>query len=288
MPIEIKNILELTDSYDTFLFDKWGVLWDGENLYPGVIDTFTKLKMAGKKIGIISNATLTTQQAEKNLTQFGLMREKHFDRMITSGFYMQEYIKQGFFKNIFGPNFTFYCYGQRNEELFIPWASHECNSLKQANLVYLGILADDQTPIQENSETQDFLTNCLHLNISMVCADPDICATHKGKLYYTPGAIADAYKRMGGKVYWFGKPYPGIFDFAGNLLKADKKTSVMIGDNLHTDIAGAKTAGLDSVLIYETGILAHLTEAERNQEIQKEGVVPTYTLGRVAPLKGEN
>lgn len=282
MPLKLNTILDLQNTYDTFLFDVWGVLWDGEELYPGILETLTELRKEGKKVGIISNSTLTVPQLGEKFSKFGLNPEKHLDGMFISGFYLQHLIKQGFFNNLFGSDYTFYCYGERNEDLFVPWAEHEKNTLNQADFAYLGALTDKFTPIPENTETQNFLAECLRLNKPIVCANPDICATRKGKLYFTQGAIADTYQRMGGKVYWIGKPYPEIFDFACQILGTDKKTSVMIGDSLHTDIAGAQVAGLDSVLIYGTGILAHLTETERQQEMKKEGVYPTYTLGKVA------
>ena len=285
MSLELENILDLQNTYDTFLFDVWGVLWDGEEFYPDVIDTLATLKQNRGKIGIISNSTLIAPQLEEKFSKFGLKAGKHFDNMFTSGSYLQHLIKQDFFKNIFRSDYTFYCYGQRNEELFVPWASHERNTLAEADFIYLGALTDKMTPIQENGETQAILAECLRLKKPLICANPDICATKKGQIYYTQGAIADTYESMGGKVYWIGKPYPEIFDFACQILGTDKKTSIMIGDSVHTDIVGATRAGIDSVLIYETGILAHLNKSERQQEIKKEGATPTYTLEKVALSK---
>ena len=43
------------------------------------------------------------------------------------------------------------------------------------------------------------------------------------------------------------KPDRGIFDHALDLSKADRSKVVMIGDNLQTDIAGAKAAGWDAI-----------------------------------------
>ena len=286
MPLELKDLTELENTYDTFLFDVWGVLYDGEEVYPGVAEALTALRKAGKKVGIISNSTLTVPQLEEKFAKFGLIHGQHFDNMITSGAYLQHLIGQDFFKKEFQKdNYTFYCYGQHNQELFKAWASHECETLAGADFVYLGALTDNATPIADNTGTQQFLAECLSLGKPLICANPDMCATKKGKIYYTQGAIADAYERMGGKVYWMGKPYPEIFDFACQTLGSDKKTSVMIGDSLHTDIAGAQTAGLDSVLIHGTGILAHLPKSKLSEEMEKEGAVPTYALEKVALSK---
>lgn len=285
MPTELQNILDLKDKYDTFIFDKWGVLWDGEKLFPGVINLFTDLKKAGKKIVILSNATMTASKAEDSLTKSNLLKGIHYDGMITSGAYLQHQIEQGFFEKKFRPNYTFYCFGKPST----PWSpqpSHICDSLQEADFVYLGPLTDTITPIHDNLETQNFLRECLRLNKIIVCANPDIYTNTKGERRYAQGAIADAYENMGGKVYWMGKPYPEIFDFTCQTFKTDKKKSVMVGDSLRTDIAGANAAGLDSILIHETGILAHLPKTKLPQEMKKEKAYPTYTLSRLTSESG--
>lgn len=43
------------------------------------------------------------------------------------------------------------------------------------------------------------------------------------------------------------KPHPAIFHYSMQLTKAEKRNSVMIGDNLEADIDGAIQAGIDSV-----------------------------------------
>lgn len=67
------------------------------------------------------------------------------------------------------------------------------------------------------------------------------------------------------------KPQKAIFDFA--LLKAEAlpHESVMIGDSLEVDIAGAKNAGLDQVHVNFNGIV--------------QDFVPTYTVTHLSQLK---
>lgn len=61
------------------------------------------------------------------------------------------------------------------------------------------------------------------------------------------------------------KPAPEIFHFALALHEATADDTVMIGDNVQTDIAGAKNASIDTVL-FNPGGVEH--EAEVNHEIQ--------------------
>jgi putative hydrolase of the HAD superfamily len=67
------------------------------------------------------------------------------------------------------------------------------------------------------------------------------------------------------------KPNKEIFEYALNLAKAKKEESIMIGDNLETDIEGAANAGMDTVFVNHlnieptvksTFIIYHLKELE--------------------------
>nr|WP_294934708.1 YjjG family noncanonical pyrimidine nucleotidase [uncultured Flavobacterium sp.] len=50
------------------------------------------------------------------------------------------------------------------------------------------------------------------------------------------------------------KPNPKIFEFALQLAKAQKETSLMVGDSLEADMEGAKNVGLDALFFNETKI----------------------------------
>ncbi|MBX2947182.1 MAG: YjjG family noncanonical pyrimidine nucleotidase [Cyclobacteriaceae bacterium] len=63
----------------------------------------------------------------------------------------------------------------------------------------------------------------------------------------------------------FKKPAPEIFQYAMNMNGIDSTACIMIGDNLLTDIAGAKNASIDAVLFNPDGV-EH--EAEVNHEIR--------------------
>lgn len=47
------------------------------------------------------------------------------------------------------------------------------------------------------------------------------------------------------------KPNPVIFEYALNLAKANKQTSIMIGDSIEADVLGALDAGIDAIYFNE-------------------------------------
>jgi putative hydrolase of the HAD superfamily len=67
------------------------------------------------------------------------------------------------------------------------------------------------------------------------------------------------------------KPQKEIFDYAMNLSGASADTSLMIGDSLDVDIAGAMGAGMDQVHVNFTGTEQHIT--------------PTYTIKELDELR---
>ena len=60
------------------------------------------------------------------------------------------------------------------------------------------------------------------------------------------GSIAQIYEEVGGKVDYFGKPYPLVYNLSAN---SDNKKILCIGDNLNTDIKGANVQNFKSFFI---------------------------------------
>ena len=63
------------------------------------------------------------------------------------------------------------------------------------------------------------------------------------KLIWCAGALAEAYEKIGGKVIYYGKPHPPIYDaspaHAATLAGRDIRRPLAIGDGADTDIKGA-------------------------------------------------
>ena len=53
----------------------------------------------------------------------------------------------------------------------------------------------------------------------------------------------------GVKATWIGKPNKYIFEVTLDTLEVDRKEVLMVGDRVATDIIGARSAGIKSVLV---------------------------------------
>ena len=47
----------------------------------------------------------------------------------------------------------------------------------------------------------------------MVCTNPDLIVHHGSSKEYCAGTLAAIFEELGGKVVYFGKPYPAIYNF---------------------------------------------------------------------------
>ena len=96
----------------------------------------------------------------------------------------------------------------------------------------------------------------------LVCTNPDLIV-HRGKTEeYCAGKIAEIFENLGGKVIYFGKPYREVYL---SCLDMNKRTLV-IGDNLNTDIKGANSMKLDSLFV-TSGI--HKSKIKNDEDIKK-------------------
>ena len=80
----------------------------------------------------------------------------------------------------------------------------------------------------------------------MICTNPDLIVDRGNVTEYCAGSVAKIFEDLGGKVEYFGKPYPPVYQQAADI---KNKKILCIGDNLNTDIKGANIQNFDSMLI---------------------------------------
>lgn len=283
-PQKIESLLDIAPKYDTIFTDMFGVIWDGAAFFDGVFNTFAHLKQLGKKIYIISNATTVGSLMSEKAERAGLKLGQHFDGFITSGDTLKDKLAHGFFEQIAGKKeYHFYIIGRDNPLLFDGLNHHKTADLKKADFVYIGsLIVNGIHPTSLEAFLPD-LQQAVSLNLPVVCANPDFFALYKDLKYYTGGSAAKWYEEHGGAAHWIGKPYTNIFDYALKMTGSDKNKTVMIGDTLRTDIAGAKNTGLDSILITGRGITHDDIQNGKTLEecFEENNVRPTYLLDMI-------
>ena len=242
----ISGIEPLIERYDGFLLDQWGVLHDGVNLFPGVIEALQALQAASKKVVIISNSGKRAIVNQQRMELMGISPGL-YSVVITSG----EAAWLGYSEKSdeafagLGERCLFFC--RDNDHSMLDGLSLEpVDSAEQAHFVLLSGL-DSDFEIIDSVRTQ--LKAALRLGLPMICSNPDISMLEGDRLMPAPGALAQEYVHAGGDVRYIGKPWPAIYRIALQNMNLPMERIVAVGDSVHHDIKGAARMGIDGVLI---------------------------------------
>ena len=246
-PQKLIGISEISDKFDVYFIDLWGVIHNGVQCYPEALKVLEKLKEQNKKIVLISNAPRPAAVVKVFLETIGL-KSSCYDFLVTSGDITREYISLNSSKK------NFYHLGPtRDIDLFKDLKVTLSSKEECQEIICTGLVSDEEEKLQDYKILLDFFLN---KKIPLICSNPDEVVARGEKIVFCAGALANQYKQEGGMVRYFGKPYSEIYSFALKKIRAhkdfkDKKeiNTLVIGDNLKTDIKGANLSNLDSVLI---------------------------------------
>jgi HAD superfamily hydrolase (TIGR01459 family) len=96
------------------------------------------------------------------------------------------------------------------------------------------------------------------VRLPAICCNPDRWMITPSGLQPAPGAIAAVYEEAGGQVQWIGKPFPGLYAHALDMLQNPKRV-LCIGDSAEHDVTGGRGAGLSTLLVQQ-GVSAEVAE----------------------------
>ena len=244
-PEEIVNFQNIVDKYDLYFVDLWGVIHNGIKLFSNAIEVLNNLKINNKKVILISNAPRTHETVKKFLKNLDFDL-KLIDSLVTSGDVTKKYIQDNQDKKFchLGP--------PKDNDLFQGVANLVDQKDEFDEIICTGLIDG----IGQNiSDYQRLFENWISNKKIFICANPDEVVSRGDKIEFCAGALAKYYKKMGGEVKYFGKPYEAIYDFAYNQAQShfdiviNKNKILAVGDNLKTDINGAQNFGIHSILI---------------------------------------
>eukprot|EP01031_Cornospumella_fuschlensis_P029373 gene29373-35457_t len=284
-PVTLQGLRDVVDKYDVFLLDQFGVIHDGVKPLPGVPEALELLRNSKKTTVILSNTSSRRETAERSFTKrLGL--PAHHKDFITSGQVAWHFFDQKYR----GKKCTWITWRTHEQDDFLKSLDIELSRIKDADFLFLhgtqavvskrdSQVVTDLVPFYKTNELCSTLQYTLSVaakrKIPAICANVDLSAKTGSRLGYMPGGLMQHYRALGGDVIAFGKPYTAFFETAirrAFSLSDDESidTSLLrrvvhIGDSLHHDIAGARGAGVDSILITDHGVHSqHLQQAEQD------------------------
>jgi len=241
----IKSLTEIALDYDALVFDQWGVLHNGTLAYEGAIEIVERLSAQSKRLAVLSNSGKRSAQNIDRISAMGF-RSDCFESVMTSGEALWQDCKKGEIAHR-----NFYPIERSNGDA-ARWAEGLDIALvdfDRSDAILLMGLPDGT----DKNSFKTLLEKAHHRGLTLYCSNPDLASPRADGLVMSPGALAQKYKDQGGQVIFYGKPYPAVFDATKSIL--GKTRILMVGDSLEHDIAGAQSAGWDSLLVLG-GLLA--------------------------------
>ena len=250
--LDNQGLKSIINNYDLFFIDLWGVVHNGIKLYDQSIEVLDNLSKSKKDFILLTNAPRPNENVVNFLKKIGL--NKHLKNVFTSGEAAKKYLvseldKQKFFH--IGP--------PRDYDLFENVKKNNVLNINDADYFLCTGLFDNYD--SDLNYYKNLLSN--HISKKLICTNPDLIVDRGEIREYCAGSVAKTFEEIKGRVIYFGKPHPPVYNLSTNI--KDKKV-LCIGDNLNTDIKGANLLNYDSLII-SNGI--------HKNEIKEKGIEAT-------------
>jgi HAD superfamily hydrolase (TIGR01450 family) len=273
------SITDLLDRYDGLLLDAYGVLVDAEGALPGAAALLAELDRRRRPFAVVTNdASRSTATWVRRFAAFGLAVGPA--RLVSSGSLLPGYFRA---HGLAGARTC--VLGTPDSYDFVREGGGAPVELAPGMEVDAVAVCDDAgTPFLEGIELAlSAIVRAAEAGRRprLVLPNPDLVYPKRGgELGLTAGSMALVIeaalaRRFRAEPLVFdrlGKPEPHLFREAAARLGVPPARLVMIGDQLETDVAGARAAGIDAALL--AGVSRWDPAAP---------VAPTYLLATIDP-----
>lgn len=275
------TIDELIERYEVLLLDAYGVLIHHGGALAGAAELVERLNRTAKPYYILTNdASRLPETSADRLATMGLQIPA--ERIITSGGllapYFAEHRLQGARCLVLGP---------RDSRVYVEQAGGRVMDVDDSAESPQVLVVCDEVGygfVQTVDRVLSLLFACFDADepVRLILPNPDLVYPKDDQSYgITAGSIALIFEQALRMRYpdradtgfsALGKPHAPIFAEAAR--RAGTRDLVMVGDQLATDIKGARDVGIDSVLV-QTGLA-------RAQDADSAKARPTYVLEGLA------
>ncbi|KAF8253015.1 2-phosphoglycolate phosphatase [Wilcoxina mikolae CBS 423.85] len=285
------EIAAFIDRFDVFLFDCDGVLWHGDKLLPGTVETLDMLRSKGKQIVFVTNnSTKSRTSYIKKLSNLGIPAkpDEIFGSAYSAAVYISRVVKLPKHKRVYvigeagieeelaSEGIAYF--GGTDPEEDKPMQPEDYESFgpdPTVGVVVCGL--DHKINYRKLARAYHFLQNP---DTMFLATNIDSTFPSHGKLFPGAGSLSAPLKYMTGREpLSLGKPSMAMMDAIEGRFRFDRKRTCMVGDRLNTDIKFGIEGGLG-------GTLAVLTGVSKEEEFLGDGkdVVPEAYLDKLCDL----
>tara|TARA_Y100000590_G_scaffold159939_1_gene183416 strand:+ start:134 stop:952 length:819 start_codon:yes stop_codon:yes gene_type:complete len=254
--LDNKGFRSIALNYDLFFIDIWGVLHNGILIFDNSVHVLEELENLNKEYVLLTNAPRPNSTVRDFLENLGL------DKKISKKVYTSGQAALNYLSNEYKEKRFYHIGPPRDFDLFKLFEKNKMESPEKAEYILC-------TGLFENFEKNlDYYKKILQQEIKkkMICTNPDLVVDRGDQREYCAGTIAKIFENIGGKVEYFGKPYPKVYQQSTN---TKNKKILCIGDTLYTDIKGANLQNYHSLLI-SSGIHRDEIDMEKPLDLFKK------------------
>jgi HAD superfamily hydrolase (TIGR01459 family) len=224
------------------------VIHGGVEPYPGVLETLSALRRAGKPVALLSNAPRRAATAARRLAEIGVPPDA-YDVLMTSGEAAHDALKLRDRPEHAGLGRGYFYIGPAWDADLVAGLDYRAvEAVEQADFLLAVGLFDEADPL----DGYDPLFAAARVRgAPMICVNPDL-VVHRQTGIMSPcaGLLAQRYREQGGRVIYHGKPDSAIFHRTARALGRPEDARILVvGDSLATDIKGAIAARYGSLLV---------------------------------------
>lgn len=264
-------IKEFLDKFDVFLFDCDGVLWSGDHIFPGTVETLEMLRNKGKQVVFVTNNSTKSRADYKKLEGMGLPSsvDEIFSSSYSSAIYISRILKLP----------------ENKRKVFVLGETGIEQELRSENIPVVGgtdpayrrdLQPDDYSRIAAGDPTLldpevgvvlvglDFHINYLKLALAyhyirrgavFLATNTDSTLPNSGTFFPGAGSISAPLRMMlGTEPVILGKPSQAMMDAIEGKFKFDRSRACMVGDRVDTDIRFGIEGKLGGTLAVLTGV----------------------------------
>jgi glycerol 3-phosphatase-2 len=259
--------LRLIDTYDGVLLDLDGTMLRGRSPVPGAIDVVRALRNEDSAVGYVTNnAARSATEVAAHLAGMGF--DVTAEHVVTSADAATAMLAERL---------------EPGAAVLVVGTESLADAVRATGLVAVRQAAADPAAVVQGHSPQTAWPNlaeaCLAIRdgvLWVACNVDPTLPTERGELPGNGAMVAALRAATGKEPEVAGKPARRLLDQAA--LRIGSKRPLVVGDRLDTDIAGARAAGFDSLLVL-TGVTdaAALLAAPR-------GMRPTFVAADLAAL----
>ena len=200
--LDNNGLKSIVENYDIFYIDLWGVIHNGINLHKNAIETLEEITKAKKKYVLLTNAPRPNKTVKSFLEKMGMNKEIR-EKVYSSGEAALSYLKKNLLDNKFyhlGPT--------RDFDLFLDFEKNKTVDIKESSYFLCTGLFEEQG--DDLNYYKELFKE--HINKKMICTNPDLIVDRGDKRELCAGSVALVFKKMGGEIIYFGKPFPEVYN----------------------------------------------------------------------------